>query len=180
MIARLCALIVTALAVLTGADALAHPQKEAQTEVLFNPRTGAIEVAHRFSLHDAEYAIRDELGLTGDLYTDLQTQGVFADYVAARFTLSGTDGTALPLTYLGSEIAEGYLWIYQEVAAPDTNAEPDSGTRFDTIPALSIRADALRDVWPEQVNRVNVVRGGMVRTLIFSQEAGSLTATFDD
>ena len=34
--------------------AWAHQDREAITQVLFNPRTGNIEVMHRFLLHDVE------------------------------------------------------------------------------------------------------------------------------
>lgn len=42
----------------------AHPQKVAITDVFFNPRSGLIEIAHRFSLHDADAAL-DQLGRGG-------------------------------------------------------------------------------------------------------------------
>ncbi|MEM6538163.1 MAG: DUF6702 family protein [Pseudomonadota bacterium] len=136
--------------------ASAHQQKTALTEVLFNQRTGNIEVAHRFIVHDAEHAIRVEFGIAGDLVTDAETQAAFATYVAESFALSGGDGIALPLSVIGSEVSEGYFWVYQETTAPND------------IKTLTIRAEALRDVWPDQVNRVNIEYEGTVRTLVFS------------
>lgn len=164
----LIAAITIALALLASATAYAHPQKEAQTEIFFNPRTDKIEVAHRFSLHDADYALRETVETDGELYTSPETRDAFAAYVSARFAITSDDGTAIALDYLGSEIADGYLWIYQEGPMPS-----DPG-------ALRVRHEALRDVWPEQVNRVNIQRDDAVRTLIFSGTATVLRASFDD
>ena len=36
----------------------AHEMKSAITKVLFNQRTGNIEVMHRFYVHDAEHAVK--------------------------------------------------------------------------------------------------------------------------
>lgn len=161
--AVLAALSVTVLA-LTGGGVSAHQQKAALTEIVFNSRTGNIEVAHRFVMHDAEHAVRVELGIGGDLYASSKTRSAFAAYVAERFELSGPDGAALPLTVLGAEISGGYLWVYQETPAPEH------------LDALSVRHDALRDVWSDQVNRVNVKYGGKVKTLIFTGGVNSLEA----
>ena len=46
------------LLLLAAPQAWTHQQKEAITRILFNPRTGNIEVMHRFLLHDAEHAVR--------------------------------------------------------------------------------------------------------------------------
>ena len=149
---------------LAGMEASAHQQKAAVTEILFNPRTGNLEVAHRFSMHDAEHALRTELGIDGDLYASSDTQSDFASYVAERFAIADPEGSILPLNVLGTEISGGYFWVYQETPAPD-------GVGF-----LSVRHDALRDVWPNQVNRVNVKHRGEVRTLVFTGAADWLVA----
>ena len=52
---------------LLAAPLPAHQQKESVTRVLFNPRTGNIEVMHRFLLHDAEHATRKLFGGDADL-----------------------------------------------------------------------------------------------------------------
>ena len=160
--------VFVAVTVLAGGGAFAHQQKVALTEILFNARTGNIEVAHRFIMHDAEHAIRTELDIDGDLYGSADTQSAFAAYVAERFVIAAPDGVTLPLNLLGAEIKDGYFWVYQETLAPEG------------INALVVRHDALRDIWPKQVNRVNVKRGDDVRTLIFSGPATSLIAELSE
>ncbi|MEM8771605.1 MAG: DUF6702 family protein [Pseudomonadota bacterium] len=151
-----------------NAAAFAHQQKAAVTEILFNARTNNIEVAHRFIMHDAEHAARAELGIDGDLYGSPETRSAFAAYVAERFSLTAPDGASLQLVLQGAEIKDGYLWVYQETQAPDG------------LDALSVRHGALRDVWPDQVNRVNVKRGDEVRTLVFTGGADLLQVDFDE
>ena len=168
MIFRAFLAAAVALVAIAGGVASAHQQKAALTEVLFNPRTGNIEVAHRFALHDAEHAVRIELGVDGDLYTTPETRAAFASYVAKHFSLATPDGAPLPLALLGVEISDGHLWVYQETPAPDA------------IDALVVRCGALRDIWPDQINRVNVKRGDDVRTLVFTGAVGELVATLQD
>ncbi len=167
MIRPVCLAIAILTAAFSGA-ASAHQQKAALTEILFNPRTRNIEVAHRFVLHDAEHAARATLDLDGDLYASRETQAAFAAYVAERFVLSTPAGARLPLTLLGAEIDGGYIWVYQEAPAPVG------------LGALAVRHGALRDVWPEQVNRVNIKQGDEVTTLVFTGGAGELTAVLGD
>ena len=147
---------------LSSSIALAHAQKAALTEVLFNARSGNIEVAHRFTLHDAEQAVRDELSIDGDLETSPAARARFATYVAERFSLATQNGVALPLTVLGTQLDGGYLWVYQEVPY---QAE---GAIADTWQVLRVRNYVLRDIWPDQTNTVNVKRGKMIRTVVFS------------
>ena len=155
-------------ALLLVGPALAHQQKAALTEILFNPRTGNIEVVHRFILHDAEHAVRKELGIGEGLVGSPDTQMAFATYVAERFSIATPEGTPLPLTLLGAEVEGGHLWVYQETPEPDG------------LTAFSVRHDALRDVWPKQVNRVNVKRDGTIKTLIFSGVVRKRFAVFED
>lgn len=162
------AVALIATAALFSGGGLAHQQKAALTEILLNARTGNIEIAHRFYMHDAEHAVRLKVDPDGDLYASPETRAAFAAYVAERFTLATPDGARLQLTLLGTEMEGGYLWVYQETPTPEG------------LEALVVRHDALRDVWPDQVNRVNVRRGDTVRTLVFSGAAKELVARLRD
>jgi len=132
----------------------AHQQKSAITRVLFNERTGNIEVMHRFLLHDAEHAVRDIFGGDADILASKDVRERFAEYVGERFDLRG-DGAPLDLSAVGTEIEGRFLWVYQETVIPEE------------LTVLSIRHDALRDIWPEQVNLVNVERDGDTRSANF-------------
>ena len=131
----------------------AHPQKVAITDVFFNPRSGLIEIAHRFSLHDADAAL-DQLGRGGaDLARDPADRDRFAAYVAGHFRLASDAAPGvLDLDHVGHEVEQGYIWVYQQTPIPRGLA------------SLQLQADVFHEIWPNQVNMVNVRRGGQVQS----------------
>lgn len=158
---RLAALPVALL--ISATPLSAHQLKESITRVLFNARTGNIEVMHRFLLHDAEHATRQLFGGDADLLGSAAARDRFESYVHGLFALEDQDGAAIALAAVGNEIEGRYLWVYAEAPIP-------AG-----LTALTLSHDALRDVWPEQVNRVNVERDKTVRSATFDR--GRLEAT---
>lgn len=145
----------------------AHQQKAAITQVGFNERSGNLEIMHRFSLHDAEHAVRALFDGSADIIGSEQTRQQFADYIRDTFALYRTDGSELPLRSVGHEIEGTFFWVYQELPVD--------------APPLELRArhDALRELWPEQTNTVNVQLHGALHTLTFSGATRRLTAWFD-
>ena len=147
-------------------QAVAHQQKIAITTVLFNPRTENIEIMHRFNLHDAEHAVKAMFKKTADILDDKDTQARFASYVANRFVLFDAQNDSLPLNLVGFEVEGKHFWVYQETAQP-----PE-------LEGLQIRHDALRDLWPEQVNTINVEGNGDLKTLTFTDSVELLEVHF--
>ncbi|WP_337880617.1 DUF6702 family protein [Rheinheimera sp.] len=144
----------------------AHQLNAAVTTVLFNPRSGQLEIMHKFFVHDAEHALRHlrkEAGAAHqhgavDLLQNEQNRMQFADYVTTEFELQWlfAEGTKpVSLTLLGAEVDGNNLWVYQE-ASPDTSAI-----------GLKIRQNSLHQFWAKQVNLVNVEKDGKVRSLEF-------------
>ena len=146
---------------------LAHQQKEAVTRVLFNARTGNIEVMHRFLLHDAEHAGQSVLGTSVDLLGSPADRDRFENYVHRQFAMLDQDGNAIVLTPVGNEIDGQFLWVYAEAPIPEV------------LTAMSLSHDALRDLWPEQTNLVVVERDGEVRSAVFREGSGSITIRFE-
>ena len=148
---------ITLLAVLLLAvsQVWSHQQKEAITRVLFNQRTNNIEVMHRFLLHDAEHAVKELRNAKANILDSLDDREYFAAYVHQRFTITDQDGRLLPLKPVGQEIEGRFLWVYAETPI------------METIESLTLRHDALRDIWPAQVNLVNVERNGDLRSATF-------------
>ena len=144
----------------------AHQQKEAITRVLFNPRTGNVEVMHRFLLHDAEHAVKKLFGADADLLGSPEDRDRFEDYVHGRFSIADQDGTTIALTAVGNEIENRFLWVYAEAPIPTG------------LTALTISNDALRDIWPEQSNLVNVERDKTVRSARFDGAEREATIDF--
>jgi len=145
----------------------AHQQKTAISTVLFNPRTENIEIMHRFRVHDAEHAVKQIFGKDADIIDSKETQQQFGDYVNQRFNLFASDAQQLSLKMVGVELDGKFFWVYQETTQP---------TKLDN---LTIRHDALRDLWPEQVNTINVEGKGKLQTLTFSDSVELLTLTFE-
>lgn len=150
----LAALLLAALLPLSALQA--HQQKAAITQIQFNERSRSLEIMHRFYLHDAEHAVRRLLDPEADIIGSEQSRQQFAEYVAGKFTLYRDDGSPLPLRLLGQEADGQFFWVYQELPV-------------DTPPSrVTARHDALRDLWPEQTNTVNIQLDGTIRTLTFT------------
>lgn len=147
--------------------AAAHQIKAAITTVLFNTHTQNIEVMHRFNLHDAEHAVKALFDKKADILGDSATQQAFADYVAERFALLNANGEPLTLNSVGYEIEGKFFWVYQETAQP-----PE-------LHGLTVRHDALRDLWPAQINTLNVEGHGDIKTLTFRDNVELLNVEFD-
>ena len=141
----------------------AHVQKTAVTRILFNPETSNIEVMHRFLIHDAEHAAQQLFGAGQDLLGSEESRMLFSSYVINRFSIEAglADGSraALELEYLGSEIDGQFIWVYQETRI------------IDGIESFSMVNMALRDVWPDQSNLVNVERQGKIVSALFDAGA---------
>lgn len=147
--------VLLALAVLFAAmPATAHQQKLAISTVSINPRTERVEIVHQVPLHDAEHALRHGGVHSPDIVSSPESREAFADYVTTRFPVRIGDQFA-KLTFVGSEVKGGSLWVYQEMPVP----EPSQ--------AVSINSQILTEVWARQENRVNLGGGTDVRTLIF-------------
>lgn len=157
---RSCALLL--LCLLTTL-AWAHQNREAITQLLFNQRTGNIEVMHRFLVHDVEHAVKELRGATADILASKQDREFFSAYVHQRFGIIDQQGRQLPLSPLGHEIEGRFLWVYAETPIPGN------------ITALTLRHDALRDIWPRQVNLVNIERNGDVQSATFAGGAREIT-----
>ena len=160
-------LVLSVIMALLASPLFAHQQKEAITQVLFNQRTGNIEVMHRFLLHDAEHAVQMLRHGKADLVGSADDREFFAAYVHTRFSITDQDGRVLPLSAVGQEIEGRFLWVYAETGIP-----PD-------IESITLRHDALRDIWVEQVNLVNVEYDGEVRSVSFMGGATELTVSFN-
>jgi hypothetical protein len=139
----------------------AHKQKVALTDILYNERTGNLEIAHRISLHDAEHALHEVTESKDDLTKSPTAQAAFAKYVVQRFELTFKDKTKLKLTLVGQEIERGYLWVYQETKIP----KPATASFF-------IANTILQDVIKDQVNTVNIRSGSQVTSLTFKVKSG--------
>ena len=144
----------------------AHEMKTALTKVLFNERSGKIEVMHRFYVHDAEHGVKQLFDKSADLINSEQTQQTFSEYVSAHFALATLDGQPIELTLLGGQLDGRFFWVYQEVADPGQ------------LLGLRVKHNSLQALWPKQVNSVNIEGKGDVKTLTFSADNDWLQLSF--
>lgn len=165
MLIRLFTIVMGALLFVVPA-VNAHQQKSSISKVLFNPRTNNIEIMHRFRVHDAEHAVKEIFGKDADILNSPSTQQKFSDYVNQRFNLLDSDKHPLPLKIVGHELDGQFFWVYQETTQPPK------------LDNLTIRHDALRDLWPEQVNTINVEGKGDLQTLTFTDSIELLKVEF--
>lgn len=144
-------------------NSFAHEQKTAVTRILFNPASENIEVMHRFLVHDAEHAAGKVFGVGQNLLESAESRELFSSYVINRFSidaeLSTGEAIEMELKYVGAEVDGQFLWVYQETR------------NIDAIASFTMVNMALRDVWPDQSNLVNVERDGEVYSVLFDAGA---------
>ena len=87
--------------------------------------------------------------------------------MSERFAMGTQDGQAILLKSAGFEIDGKFFWVYQETAEPE---ELDN---------LVIKHNALRDLWPSQINTINVEGKGDIQTLTFEDSIELLKVEFD-
>jgi hypothetical protein len=145
----------------------AHQLQAALTTVLFNERTGRIEVMHRFFAHDAETLLGELIGPGTDILDSSEDQLRFGIYVHDRFRLYDAAGKSIELTLKGAELEGDFLWVYQAAPIPDP-----------PLTGLQIEHPALRELWEAQVNTVNIERRGDIQTLTFAPGTKRLGVSF--
>ena len=151
--------------ILSAPSAFAHQQKSAISTVSFNPRTKNIEIMHRFRLHDAEHAVKHIFGKDADIIDSDETKQQFSQYIQQNLSMLAND-QPLALTKVGYETDGQFFWGYQETLEPPA------------LENLSIRHNALRDIWPSQVNMINVEGKGDIQTMTFTDSVELLKITF--
>jgi hypothetical protein len=131
----------------------AHQQKEGYSSILFNPRSGLIEVAHRFYLHDAEHAIKrggvissESVGnaAKADLANNQLMQAAFSQYIVDSFAVKTLNHAPEQLELVGYEVEGKYLWVYQQ-----TQLQLD-------LTEIWVKMTALQAIWSGQTNHINV------------------------
>ena len=143
----------------------AHQQKSATSTISFNPNTHNIEIMHRFRIHDAEHAVKHVFGKDADIIGSTKTKKQFNDYVNKHFSMFSS-GNALHLISVGYESDGQFFWVYQETTEPPG------------LENLSIRHNALRDIWENQVNTINIEGKGQLQTMTFSDSVELLEVQF--
>ena len=128
--------------------------RSSRTQGVFNPATG--EQTATLPLSTTE-----EVG-------EAIAMGEARTCVRAPKSLSILNAAGEPLTLadVGFEVEGKHFWVYQETAEPPV------------LEGVKIRHDALRDLWPKQVNTLNVEGKGDIKTLTFADSVNLLEVSF--
>jgi len=161
----LCLLLLVSTAL---TPAYGHQLKTAITTVLFNERTGNIEVMHRFYLHDAEHAVDHVIDGQADLHGSEASREAFSAYVMDHFAMTTLDKQPLSLATVGYQVDGPHFWVYQETPI------------VANLAGLRMRFDALQEVWSDQENMINIEGRGLIQTLNFRAEDDWLSVSFND
>jgi len=147
-----CATLVAA------AGAPAHRAPGSLTSIEWNAESAKTEIVHRLHSHDAELGVGEAAGVPDLSVLSLEGRATIALYVEERFAIAqGEDQIRLDL--VGAELVADHLLVYQEWPAQLSGS-------------IRVRNDILRDVFPTQINQVNIADNGTVRTLAFSEDDG--------
>lgn len=155
------------LACLCFSSVFAHQQKSTFIEVLYNQRSGYMEVSQRFDLHDAEHAVQQLFDSRADIFDSRDTQISFYEYAVQNFSVERSDGSPISLENLGFEIEGKFFWVYQQ--AP---LDPE-------LSSLRVSSTVLQDLWADQVNWVNVERDGEIKTAVFQAQNNQIEISFE-
>lgn len=134
----------------------AHQIRSAITTIEANRSAAKLEIVHRFQVHDAEHAVQELFNKNADLMLSQESQQQFVDYLIERFGIFTPNNTAITLELIGYEIEGKHLWVYQE------------SDLLDNVPSIQIVHNALRDIWLNQTNTVNIKTSGTTKTLVFT------------
>jgi hypothetical protein len=126
------------------------------TVIEHNARAGTIEVIHRLIVMDLEVALTARIGQVVRMEDGPGIEDLIEAYLDDYFSLSDSDGNAIPLTWVGAELMDDSMLAYQE--APITPA----------LDGLIVANQMLTETHPTQINTVNVTFGGRTQTRMFT------------
>lgn len=146
-------------------SAVAHRMPLGMTTVVYNEVSGSVEIVHKLHRHDAEQAMLEVIEEPGADLMEVPVQARLALYTEAHFQIArvvnGEPGQPLALELVGAELDGDYVLIYQEYPGQ--------------LPSeIAVRDDILRDLFPQQVNRVNVTTEAGTQSLVFKRDDGWL------
>lgn len=137
-------------------SAFAHREPGILTTIEWNNSIERTEIIHRIHTHDAELGVAmvDNLPLLSVGNTEGMAR--IALYVENHFSILNEEGS-LDIELVGAELIGDYIFVYQEWIDPlSTN--------------IFIKNEILREIYPLQINQVNIISEGNIRTLTFTEK----------
>ena len=146
---------------------LPHKFYVSLTELRYNAQSERFEVSMRIFPDDLDRALLERSGIHTQLATELEHEkadSLLKTYLLEIFSLHA-DGIDTALSYLGKEPESDAIWCYLEsgpVSAPQE---------------ISVRNELLTEIFPDQVNIVQVYTDTWNKGLLLNrnQSSGKLT-----
>lgn len=145
-----------------------HPFHVSVTDIVFDERSGAIQISSRIFTDDLENALRLMSGNpTFDILENPKvTDDLIGQYFAKTLKLTLDDKTQ-KVVYLGSEVEADAHWCYLEV----TGIKPPA--------KVALEFDLLHELFDDQRNMVHF-RGQKTRTFILDQAVREASYSFEN
>lgn len=126
------------LACIYSKSVVAHKLNAAETNINFNERTNAIEVIHRFYLHDVNHLIQQHYAKYKKNEEESEYQ-VFVKYILNNLELNfqAASNKNLPISYIGSEQENKHFYIYQELKLGNSKE----------LGKVSVSIESMRNGW---------------------------------
>jgi len=137
-------------------SAFAHRQKQTHSSIAWNGGNNILEITHRLHMHDAERALAVLGKINRPDLSSLKARALLALQIETQFKISDLDGDQIFIEILGAEIEGPHVYVYQEAKL---SSKPDG---------LLILNQVLHDVYPDQMNHVNIEISDTVRTAVFA------------
>ena len=133
----------------------AHRASGVLTTIEWNKNIQRTEIIHRIHNHDAELGVAQIENLPLLSVNDAEGRARISLYVERNFTLI-QNGKIQNIELIGAELVDDYIFIYQELA-------------YELGKDISIRNMILREIYPKQINQVNLFVDRNIKTLQFGE-----------
>ncbi|WOX05124.1 DUF6702 family protein [Microbulbifer pacificus] len=159
---RIISFFAAVMTLLLAFNAEAHRYHFGLTELEVNPRTQSLEITHRFFVADIERAL--QLSASKEMK---DAQGQMASYINERFQIRAADGTVIEPKWVGMESDVHDVWVYQEIPLSEVEGKK-----------LQVQQSMLMEVERDQVNTVNLTRGGNTESFTLKPGASRVEIQF--
>ncbi|MGJ3235328.1 DUF6702 family protein [Marivirga sp.] len=146
-----------------------HPFYVSITDLVYKEDTKSVQIMHKVFVDDFEQTLNKHYNVNLDILAMESTAEIdemVKDYFSKRFAVS-IDGKEQDITYIGSELEENVLWVYQEIYKV---RKPKKFRITNTV---------LFDEFDTQSNLVHTDLGGEIKTLRLTEGDGTQEVVFD-
>lgn len=134
-----------------------HAYHASITELRYNPAKRQVELSLKIFTDDLEKALSQGQAVPVHLDQQPRAGALAAAYLQRSLRLGTRPNESLPLQFLGMQHEQDAYWLYARVPLPP--AKP--------LTSLRLRQALLLDMFPDQMNIVNIEAGGQKQSLLF-------------